>query len=94
MYIPFALFSASKPNQKNQRTTLLIVFSDFVLNRNIQRTNHRRIEIEDEIVVVFETGTRVLLLTVPAGREGCWESGDICSDVMTLLTVSHRLWSV
>ena len=39
----FGPFSASKPNQKNQKTTLLIVFSDFVLNRNIQRTNHTRI---------------------------------------------------
>jgi hypothetical protein len=40
LYIPFALFSASKPNQKNWKTTLLIVFSDFVLNLNIKRTNH------------------------------------------------------
>ena len=39
----FCPFSVSKPNQKKLKTILLIVFSDFVLNRNIQRTNHTRI---------------------------------------------------
>ena len=69
LYIHFALFRLQNQIRKTKKR-LLIVFSDFVLNRNIQRTNHRRIEIEDEIVVVFETGARVLLLIVQFRQGG------------------------
>ena len=40
--IPFALFRLQNQIRKTKKR-LLIVFSDFVLNRNIQRTNHTRI---------------------------------------------------
>ncbi|CAL8257243.1 unnamed protein product [Arctogadus glacialis] len=80
--LPFFGFKTKSEKPKND----LIVFSDFVLNRNIQRTNHARIESKTKWLLCLKLARGFFLMYSSGGREGCWESGDVCSDVMTLLT--------